>query len=82
VALHDARIALADRGARDVHVLAGLEQVDLEFGARLEVGALALGEAELDELLAGNDARLGVMAGDRLREPEARRVPKVTWMAR
>ena len=45
-------IALADRGAGDVDDLAYLEQVDLELGARLEVRAFALGEAEFDQLLA------------------------------
>jgi hypothetical protein len=49
VPLHRAGKALADGRARDVDDLALGEQVDLELGARGEIGAFAVGEAELDQ---------------------------------
>ncbi len=69
VPLHDARVALADARAGDVHVLPGLEDVHLDLGAGLQLRALALGEAEFDEALARQHARLGEMRGDRLGQP-------------
>jgi hypothetical protein len=52
VPLDGAGKTLADGRAGDVHDLAGREHVDLELGARREIRALALGEAEFDQLLA------------------------------
>src|SRR6185369_14636472 len=67
VALHRAREALTDGGARDVDGLAGLEQVRLELGARLELGVLVGAQPELDERLARSNGGLGVMTGNSLR---------------
>ena len=69
VALDRARKALADRGAGDVDDLARGKDVDLDLGARRQVGALAVGEAELDQRFAGGHLGLGVVPGQRLREP-------------
>ena len=68
VALDRAREALADRGAGDVHDLAGREHVHLDLGARREVRAFAVGEAELDQRLARGDLGLGVVPGQRARQ--------------
>src|SRR5262249_4898127 len=66
VTLHGAREALARGGAGDVHDLADGEQVDLELAASGQVRALAVGEAELDQGLAGGDLDLGVVAREGL----------------
>src|SRR6185503_14642456 len=68
VALDDARITLALRGAADVDELADLEEIHFELGAGRELVALALGEAELVEAVAGVDLRLREMARFGLRD--------------
>jgi hypothetical protein len=68
VALHRAGEALADRRAGDVHDLAGREHVDLQLGAGSEAFTVLLAEAELDQLLAGRDVRLRVVARHGLRQ--------------
>ena len=47
----------------------GGEDVDLELGARRQLGALAVGEAELDQRPARLDLRLGVVPGERPADP-------------
>src|SRR6185312_15551246 len=46
VALHHAREALADRGAGDIHRIAGLEEVHFDLRARLEIDLVAVGQPE------------------------------------
>jgi hypothetical protein len=61
VALDDTGITLALRRAADIDVLAHLEEVDLELGPRLEVGAFAVAKPELVEAAAGIDLRMREM---------------------
>src|SRR5258708_2363585 len=59
VALDDAGEALAERRAGDIALLPRLEHVDLELGAALEVAETLGSDAELAQLAARLDARLG-----------------------
>jgi len=69
MALHDAREALAHRGAGDVDDLAHREHVDFQLAACRQGFAFVLAEAELFGRVAGGHIRLGEVAGERLRHP-------------
>ena len=82
VALDHAGVALADRGAGNIDLLPGCEHVDLELGADLEVADASARDAELAQLAAGFDARLGEVARHApCSRGVARRLPNATWMA-
>jgi hypothetical protein len=66
VAFHHALVTLADGRAGHVDPLDVLEQLDLQLGARLEVGAFLAIEAEFPKAAARGDAGLLVVAGQRL----------------
>src|SRR5690606_36170154 len=53
--LDGAGIALADRDAGNVNDLACLENIDLDFGTRLDAITLAIGKAELPQAAASLD---------------------------
>src|SRR5882757_6084221 len=65
-ALLPAGKTLAQAGAADVDGLDAFEHGDLDLGARGEVGALAVLQAELPQAITGGYASLLVMAGERL----------------
>jgi len=79
VAPDDAGEALAQRHALHIDALAGLEdRADVELRARLEVRELLGLRAELAQRMTRLDARLGEVAGERLRNarsPGACRTP-------
>jgi hypothetical protein len=66
VALDDAGEALADGHALHVDALADLEDLDADLGAGLEIRKLFHLGAEFLQNVAGFDARLRQMAGERL----------------
>src|SRR3569833_153448 len=66
VTLHAARVALTHGRAGDIDLLADLEQVDLQFGASLEVRLVGRSQAELHERLARGHIGLGEVARNSL----------------
>jgi hypothetical protein len=81
VALHDAREPAALARPDHVDDVLGLEQIDRELLARLELARLFVAEPELDEIVERLDRGLREMAGLRLRRPRLLRGPNPSWTA-
>src|SRR6185437_15593245 len=75
VALNRAGEPFAERRARDIDQVAGLEEVRLELRAGLQIGVGSLFETKFDQAAPRGDARLGEVAGEclgeQLRAPRA-----------
>jgi hypothetical protein len=59
VALDATRKTLSDRGAGNVDLLAGLENINADLPADLDILALAVGQAEFPQTGTGRGSRLG-----------------------